>query len=111
MAEVAKYLNPPSLDLSVGRYNEFKQWKTKWYDYEVLTGLKEKPAEYQCAMLRYTFSTETRHIYDSFNLTEAESKNVELIVEKLETFAKGIINETMERHIISPKTTRGWGKI
>jgi len=45
MAEAAKFLNMPSLDLldlSVGRYNKFKQWKTKWKDYEVLTDLKAK---------------------------------------------------------------------
>ena len=49
-------------------------------------------------MLGYTFSTETRHIYDSFNLSEDDSKNSETIIQRLETFAKGIINETMERH-------------
>ena len=98
MAEVAKFLNPPTLDLTVGRYNNFKQWMTKWRDYEVLTNLKEKPDEYQSAMLRYTFSSETRHIYDSFNLNEDDSKNSETIIQRLETFAKGIINETMERH-------------
>ena len=98
MAEAAKFLNPPSLDLSVGRYNEFKQWKTKWKDYELLTDLKAKTEEYQSAMLRYTFTTDTRHVYESFNLNEEEAKNPEHIIEKLESFAKGIINETMERH-------------
>ena len=98
MAEAAKFLNPPTLDRTVGKYNDFKQWMTKWRDYEVLTNLKEKPEEYQSAMLRYTFSTETRHIYDSFNLNEDDSKNSETIIQRLETFAKGIINETIERH-------------
>jgi len=49
-------------------------------------------------MLRYTFTTETRHVYDSFNLTEEEASNPENIIEKLESFTRVIINETMERH-------------
>ena len=67
---------------------------------KVPTGLKGKPAEYQFAMLRYTFLTETRHVYDSFNLNEDDSKNSQTIIQRLETSlrAKGIINETMERH-------------
>ena len=98
MTEAAKFLNPLSLDLTVGRYNNFKQWMTKWRDYEVLTNLKKKTEKYQSAMLGYTFSTETRHIYDLFNLSKDDSKNSETIIQRLETFAKGIINETMERH-------------
>ena len=68
MDEKGKFLNPSTLDLTVGRYNDFKQLMTKWRDYEALSGLKGKPAEYQCTMLRLAFSTETRHVYDSFNL-------------------------------------------
>ena len=50
---------------------------TKRRDYEVLIGLKGKPEEYQCAMLRYTFSTEATHVYHSFNVNEDDSENPE----------------------------------
>ena len=42
MTEAAKFLNPPSLDLTVQRYNDFKQWMTKWRDYKVLTKPEKK---------------------------------------------------------------------
>ena len=98
MTEAAIFLNPPILDLTVSRYNDFKQWMMKWRDYEVPTDLQGKHTEYQSAMLRYTFSTEIRHVCYSFNLNEDDSKNPETIIQRLEKFAKGIINETMERH-------------
>ena len=66
----------------------------KWRDYKALI-------EYQYAVLRYTFSTKTRHVYNSFNLNEDHFKNPETINQRLETFAKGIINETMERHVFN----------
>ena len=46
---------------------------------------------------------ERRHIYDSFNLNENDWKNPETIAYRFETFAKGIINETMERHSFNNK--------
>ena len=49
-------------------------------------------------MLRYAFTEETRKIYDSLSLTEADRKDANKILEAMETFAKGIINETIERH-------------
>lgn len=75
----------------------------KWRDYKALI-------EYQYAVLRYTFSTKTRHVYNSFNLNEDHFKNPETINQRLETFAKGIINETMERHVFDNRKKRRWRK-
>ena len=52
-------------------------------------------------MLQYTFTSDTKNIYESLNLTTEESENSATIMEALETFAKGIINETMERHVFN----------
>ena len=89
---------PPTLDLSVDRYAAFKSWKEKWSDDVMLSGLADKDESYQAAMLRYTFSAETRSIYESLNLTEVQKKDPEMIITEMEKFAKGIINETLERH-------------
>ena len=72
----------------------------KWRDYKALI-------EYQYAVLRYTFSRKTRHVYNSFNLNEDHFKNLE---KRLETFAKGIINETMERNVFNNRKKRRWRK-
>ena len=49
-------------------------------------------------MLRYTFSSETCNIYESFNLSEVEKNDPDIIITKVEEFARGIVNETLERH-------------
>ena len=41
------------------------------------------------AMLRYTFSDETRQIYESLGLSEDERKDSTIIIDKMETFARG----------------------
>ena len=94
----------PVLDLAVDRYAAWKIWKAKWADYVLLTELNNKPDEYQCALLRYTFTSETRNIYDSLNLSEADSKKMNRVLEALETFARGVVNETMERHTFNNRT-------
>ena len=91
-------VTPPILDLSVDRYFAFKSWKEKWNDYVLITDLSAKTPEYKSAMVRYTFTAETRNIYDSLNLTEGEKKDPKIIIEKMETFARGVVNETLERH-------------
>ena len=58
-------LSPPALDLGVERYSAFLSWKEKWTDYVLLSELAAKDKKYQAAMLRYTFSPETRKIYSS----------------------------------------------
>ena len=94
---------PPKLDLGVERYNAFKSWKQRWKDYSIVTKLNDESAEYKCSMLRYTFSDETQKIYDTLGLTDDEEKDVNIIINKLETFAKGTVNETMERHIFNSR--------
>ena len=55
-------------------------------------------------MLRYTFTEETRKIYNTLNLTPDEAKDDKVIITKLETFAKGTVNETLERHTFNSRT-------
>ena len=98
MASSTGFFKPPILDLGVDRYASFKQWKARWEDYVIVSELGKKDPEYQCAMLRFTFNEETRNIYESLGLSKDDSKNVYKIIEAIEKFAKGIVNETLERH-------------
>ena len=90
---------PPILDLTVDRYSAFKAWNHRWTDYSIVTKLKDEDAEYRCSMLRYTFTEETRKIYNTLGLTADEEKDDKIIVKKLGDFAKGTVNESLERHI------------
>ncbi len=89
-----KTLNPPPLDLTVDRYAAWRTWRKKWEDFYTITGLRNEEKEYVAALIRYTFTDETRNIYESLNLTDQEEKDPKTIIEKLEQFSKGLINET-----------------
>lgn len=52
---------------------------------------------------RYAFTEETRKIYDSLTLTEEEKNNCGAILTAMETFARGVINETLERHNVNTR--------
>ena len=64
-----------------------------WEDHAIITELDKKPNQYQCAMLRYTFIEETQKIYQPLNIT---SNDINTIIEELEKFARGIVNETLK---------------
>lgn len=49
-------------------------------------------------MLCFSFNNETMKIYNLLLLTETEENDLKKIINSLETFAKGIINEMLERH-------------
>ena len=103
MAANTKF-EPPILDLSVDRYSAYKAWHNRWIDYSIVTKLQDETPEYRCSMLRYTFTEETRKIYNTLNLTADEAKDDKTIITKLETFAKGTVNETLERHTFNSRT-------
>ena len=94
---------PPKLDLSVDRYNAFELWYQRWTDYAVVTKLAAEEETYKCSMLRYSFTEDTRKIYESLQLTDAEKLNSATIIEKLKEFAKGTVNETLERHTFNSR--------
>lgn len=95
---------PPILDLAVDRYAAWKNWNEKWKDYGVVTELEKKPKDYQCSILRYTFTDETRKIYNTLKLSEEDSKDPEKIITVSDNFAKRVINETLERHTLNSRT-------
>ena len=49
-------------------------------------------------MLRYTSTDETRNIYESLNLSETDAKDTAKTIDTLQKFAKGTVNETLERY-------------
>ena len=94
---MASVFKPPNLDLSLRRYDAWLTWKRKWDDYVIVAGLADKDEPYKCAILRYTFSEETTKIYESLTLSEDDKKSTAAILKELEAYAKGIVNQTLER--------------
>ena len=54
-------------------------------------------------MLRYTFNDDTRKKYDTLNISENDHEEVNAIVNALESFAKGVINESLERYTLNKR--------
>ena len=106
MGEAQNLWSPPILDLSMNRYAAWKTWKARWEDYTIVTELNTKAQAYQCSMLRYAFNEETRKIYDSLSLSEDDRKDITKIMEAMETFSKGIINKTLERHSFNTRNQK-----
>ena len=46
---------------------------------------------------------DTRNIYESFNLSQEDNNKLGVIIARLEEFAKGLINKTLERHIFNSR--------
>ena len=83
------------------RYAAFTAWKEKWDDYVLLSQFDQQNKKTQSALLRYTFSSDTRKIYNSLGLTAALKEDPDLIIAELQKFAKGTINEILERHYLN----------
>ena len=81
MAESKSNWEPPKLDLSVDRHSAFRAWKESWDDYAIITKLGEQDPAYQCSVLRYTFTEDTRKIYNTLELSEAEKKDKSIILQ------------------------------
>ena len=103
MASIISF-TPPTLDLSIDRYAAWSYCKDKWYDYIIVSGLDEKEIQIQCSTLRYTFTDETRRIYNTLQLSDEDKKDPEKIIKALEELARGIINETLESHAFNTRT-------
>ena len=99
-----KNLSPPTLDLSVDRYSTWRTWRKKWEDFSTITRLqREDNKAYIAAIIRYTFTDDTRNIYESFDLSQEDNNKPDVIIARLEEFAKGLINETLEKHIFNSR--------
>ena len=75
--------------------------------YAVVSKLATETPEYQCSILRYCFTEETRKIYNTLTRTDDEKKDPKVIMEKLENH--GTVNETMERHLFNSRNHKKKG--
>ena len=87
----------PRLDLQVDKGTDFTAWRIQWDSYCSLSGLAKEVAEKQVEALTLCFSRETLSIVQHLGLTTAEKKDVAKIIEALQRYVDGHLNETVER--------------
>lgn len=97
-------LKPPKQLLINNEENMKEVWKTwvqqyQWF--ETATGLKKKDPEIQVATLMSIIGGDAVKIFNTFNLSEVDAKNVEKIKQKFQEYFVPKINITYERYIFN----------
>ena len=87
----------PKLDLQVDKGTDFTAWRTQWECYCNLSGLAEQAAEKQVEAFNLCLSRETLAIVQNLGLTNAEKKDIAAIIQALQRYVDGQMNETVER--------------
>ena len=87
----------PKLDLQVNRGSDFKAWRSQWDAYLSLSGLDKEPPAKKAQALTLCFARETVTIVDNLGLTADQKKSVSEIVEAIQRYVDGQVNESVER--------------
>ena len=94
----------PKLDLQVDRGVDFKAWKAQWEAYSSLSGLKDQEAAKQVQALTLCFSRATLTVVDNLGLTAKQRGDATCIVEAIQQYVEGQINESVERRTFRQRT-------
>ena len=86
----------PKLDLQVDKGMDFTAWRLQWKSYGSLSGLDREEASRQVEALSLCFLRETLGIVQNFGLIDAERKDVSTIIDTLQRYVNGYLNETVK---------------
>ena len=78
----------PKLGLNVDRETDFAVWDMQWDSYCFLSGFVNE----------LCLARETLAVVHNLGLSEAQIKKLSAIIEAMQTYMDGYINETMECH-------------
>ena len=84
------------LDLQIDKGTDFSAWCLQWQSYYSLSGLARETASKQVEALSLCFSRETLSVVQNLGLTNDEQNNVTTIIEALQAYVDGHLNETVE---------------
>ena len=87
----------PKLELQVDRGSDFAAWKAQWASYLSLSGLADEEASKQVQALTLCFFRDTLTIVQNLGLSEEERKCVKSIIDAIQRYIEGHINESVER--------------
>ena len=98
---------PTKLDLPddpSARKVAWESFKQVWENYEISSLLSEHPSTRRTATLLTCFSASALKLYNSLDFTDAAQKtNIQVVLEKMTTACKGIINPTYERYLFNTR--------
>ena len=91
---------PPPLSFTDNKTDAWRIFRKRWTNYALLTGLDQQSREFQVAMLENCLADDTLQLMNGFSFsTTDDERTVNEILHKLEHYAVGDVNETMERFL------------
>ena len=97
MSWLGRVAQPDRLDLSTDRGDVFRIWKERWEDIYLLAGIGAMDSKAQMAILRSCFTDETYRVVRNLPLEEDQRQSVTTVLQELEKYAIGQVNEVLER--------------
>ena len=96
---------PPKLELKGNLATNWKKFKRIWTNYEIASRLRNENNELRTATLRLTcIGPDALEIYDGLPFeSETDKTNIDIVLQKLETFCVGETNETYERYCFNKR--------
>ena len=88
----------PKLDIHIDRGTDFDAWRAQWEAYRSLSGLANVDAMKQVQVLMLCLSKETLSVVHNLGLSEAQMRDAAEIIEAMQRYVDGHLNETVERH-------------
>jgi len=77
---------------------DWKLWKQEWKNYANITQLHKHPEDVQTSLLLHCAGRNILRIYNAFEFrTDESDTNPQTVLEKLDDYFTGEINETMKR--------------
>lgn len=90
----------------------WKRFKKVWNNFEIASDLIKQTKEKRTATLLTCIGPDAFDIVDGLKFdTEVEKINIEIVINKLESFCLGEINETYERYVFNKKDREPTGNI
>ena len=99
---------PTKLNLKENIAENWKTYKQQWQNYTIVANLTAQPEEYQVALFLHCMGAEALPVYNGLSFkSEEDKKKLSKIMEKLDEFAIGEVNETYERYLFSSRNQEG----
>ncbi|KAL3184129.1 hypothetical protein MRX96_000174 [Rhipicephalus microplus] len=87
----------PPLNLNFDKVSEWPAWGQDFDDYRFASGLSERTGEAQVCTLMYTKGRHARNIFRTFELSEEQSKDYEVVKKRFDAYFVATCNSVYER--------------
>lgn len=95
---------PPILSFDGNIAENWKKWKQKFELYLLAARLDTKPENRQVAVLLHTIGEEALDKFNTFGLSDEDSKKLAKVIEAFERYCTPKANESVNRHIFFART-------